>query len=1269
MNIPAPLSLRAALTLTSFISIHFAAAESGFSFKDHPGESLDVLRDGKVIARYMDAHDITTPERRNETYKPYLHVFDAEGAAPITKGAGGTLPHHRGIYIGWNKIGVGGKTYDRWHMSGGDQVHEKFLAQKAGADQATFTSLVRWTGAKQEDSIIEEERTLTFLPPPAPAYALIDMHSKLKAVAGDTALDGDPEHSGLHFRPADELIRAKTTYLYPVENANPHKDRGYPWFGETFTVKGKSYSVIYLNHPANPKDAAASAYRDYGRFGAFWKTSIPAQGTAEFRARFLVVAGEMPAPEFIQKAWNEYAGANQPVPKVTAKPAEGTKFPDPNKKEPAKPEDKPAAKPAAPAAPKSACAPEPEKATAETEATKPEATKPEAKKPGAAKAGAKKGEAKKADPAKADPAEGDTKKPDAAKPSGMIPSDDPAIAAAQSAKRAGGGPENPVLHFRPPPPRALSPQEEMKTFKVAPGFKVELVASEPMIEAPIAISWDDQGRMYVCEMRNYMHDVDGAGEDQPIGRISRLEDTDGDGVMDKSTVFVDKLVMPRAVMALGDGAVVAEPPLLTWYHDTDGDGVADKKENISEKYASKGGQPEHMANSPTWMMDNWITSSNHGVRYRLQQGKFISEDTIGSGQWGRTMDDWGRQYSNSNSDLLRSDLFPPAYYTRNPRLPDRTGIGFQVMKDQSCWPAGPTPGVNRGYLENTTKPDGTLSKGTLRADGSLQAVTATCGPAIYRGDLFPKEYLGNAFIPEPSGNLVKRLILSEKDGVVTAKNAYEGKEFLTSTDERFRPVNAYTGPDGALYIVDLARGILQHKGFLTYYLVANIKDRKLETPINLGRIYRVMPVGAKPKAVKLPRETVKIVPLLNHANGWVRDTAQRVLVERGDAATAAAMEKIVADAKTLPQARVQALWTLDGLGAAKPAAISTALRDSHEKVRAAAVRLADDSQIPDLLKLVADPSAEVRLHLAFKLSGKPGPEIEKAIITLLETANSPLFAEAVVSGLSGRELEFLEALIKDTPETDTKLAASGIFGTLAGAVMKERKGPRIARLLELVAAQTAGNSRQTAMLNSMAGKAPSKAPAKGAPGPNLIKLDTAPAGLTTLLAEAKTKTLAAKIERQLTWTGKPGAVEVKVVPLTPDQQALFTKGKVTYTTLCGVCHQPTGAGMPGLAPPLLNSEWALGPADRPIRIVLGGLTGAVEVAGTKWQLEMPGLPILSDEDIAGVLTYIRREWEHTESAVTPQEVAKIRAATKSRTKPWTAEDLQKPFDLKTARAK
>lgn len=1188
-------------------------AETGFSFKDSPGQFRDVLRDGKVVARYMNGHDISTKERRDETYKPYLHVFDPTGTTPITKGAGGTLPHHRGIYIGWNKLAVGGKTYDRWHMKGGDQVHEKFLAQTADKERATFTSLVRWQGEKPVDTIIEEERTLTFLPAPAPGYVLIDMVSKLKAVAGETVLGGDVEHAGLHFRPADNIDRSKTTFLYPVENAQPKKDRDYPWFGESFTLPGGRFSVVYLNHPANPKNAVISAYRDYGRFGAFFTATIPAGGTQEIRARFLVAAGEMPSAETIQNAWNDYAGKQEPTPKTTSKPAEGTKFPDPTKPDPKKAAT-PAPKTGALSSKRAAarlCA-NPPKPTADPDSTV-ETSAAEAK-PGTA----------------------------------STPVTGP--------RRAGGGPTNPEIRFKLPPPPVLTPQQALKTFKVAPGFKIELVAAEPLIEAPIAVSWDDQGRMYVCEMRGYMHDMDGAGEDQPVGRVSRLEDTNGDGVMDKSVVFADKLLMPRAVLALGDGALIAEPPLLTWYRDTDGDGVADKKEPVGDSFGRKGGQPEHMANSPTWMLDNWITASGHNNRYRFQNGKFLTDTAAGAGQWGRTQDDWGRAYFNYNSDLLRADLVPASYYARNTRLAAPAALNVKLLADQSVWPAAPTPGVNRGY------------SGILRDDGTLKSATATCGAAIYRGDLFPAEYRGNAFIPEPSANLVKRVVIDEKEPSLAGRNANTGQEFLTSTDERFRPVNAYTGPDGALYVVDMARGVIQHKAFLTYYLAANITERQLEQPVNLGRIYRIVPEGAKPAPVKLPRETAKVVPLLAHANGWVRDTAQRVLIERGDAAAVPPLKQL-ATAGATPQARVQALWTLEGLGALSPEVVTAALGDREPKVRTAAVRVADKTLAPELLKLSKDPSAEVRLHLAFQLSGQPGAEIEPALLALLAQNPTPLFADAVAIGYAGREVELLETLLKH-PAAD-QFVASSIFQTLAGGVMKERRAPRVARLLELAAAQTADSPHQLALLNGMAGKAPAKN-AKAAPAANPVRLAALPAAFADWETKAspKAKPLLARIDAQIAWPGKAGVPEpAKVAPLTAAERALFEKGKTLYATICGACHQPNGAGMAGLAPPLVESEWVLGPADRGIRIILGGLTGPIEVSGTKWQLDMPGLPMLSDEDVAGVLTYLRREWEHTGKPVSPAEVAKVRAATQGRTAAWTAAELLRPIDTKTASAK
>ena len=810
------------------------------------------------------------------------------------------------------------------------------------------------------------------------------------------------------------------------------------------------------------------------------------------------------------------------------------------------------------------------------------------------------------------------------------------------------GPENPELRFNLPPPPVLTPEQELKTIKVAKGYHAELVASEPMIETPVAISWDDQGRLYVCEMRGYMNDINAGGEDKPIGRISRLEDTDGDGKMDKATVFVDKLLMPRAVMAMGDGALVSEPPNLTFYHDTDGDGVADKSEVVATNYARAGGQPEHMANGLLWCQDNWIWSAAHPERYRYSGGKFISEPTRSGGQWGLTQDDWGRRYFNYNSDLLRCDLLPPQMYLRNPNVKDLLALNYKVMADQSVWPAVPTPGVNRGY-----------NKGQLRDDGRLATVTGTCGPCIYRGDLM-KELRGNAFLAEPCGLLVKRLVLKESGGVVTAGNAYQGTEFVASTDERFRPVNINNGPDGALYITDIARGIVQHKSFITFYLEANIKARKLEQPVNLGRIWRIVPDKSKPKAVKLPKEAAEIVPFLDHANGHIRDTAQRVLVERGDAGVLPAIKALASAAKS-PQGRVQALATLDGLNAlaTAPEVLTAALKDSSDKVRVAAVRLSNVAFVPQMLTMTNDPSAEVRVHLAAQLSAQSSAEAQAAVMAMLKKGGSILLNDAIATGARGRELEVLEQLMAEPAGKTDTLVSSGLLQMLANCVMNERRGARVTRLLELGAKQPAGSARQLALLNGMAGT-PLDRKSKTVPR-KLLYLDAQPESLAVLQTKADKagKKLVTAIDASLAWPGKPGVPPPpKIVPLTADEQARFEKGKMIYAGLCAACHQPTGTGLDGLAPPLVDSDWLLGPAERPIKIVLHGIGGPLVVGGRTWRLEMPPLPILDDEQVASILTYLRREWEHNSSPVAPADVAKVRAANAGRTKSWTAEELK-----------
>ncbi|RYD35910.1 MAG: c-type cytochrome [Verrucomicrobiaceae bacterium] len=837
-------------------------------------------------------------------------------------------------------------------------------------------------------------------------------------------------------------------------------------------------------------------------------------------------------------------------------------------------------------------------------------------------------------------------------------------------RTANRGPDKVELKFKLPPPPVLSPAESLKAIRLQPGFRMECVASEPLIDSPIAMSWDTKGRLFVVEMRDYMNDVNGGGEDQPTGRVKRLEDADGDGMMDKATVFADRLLMPRSVTAFRDGAIIAEPPNLIFFHDADDDGVAESREVIAGDFGTKGGQPEHMANSLTYCQDNWLWAAGHGRRLRWRDGAFMSESTRGGGQWGLTQDDWGRRYFNYNSDFLRMDLLPPSAFARNPNLPGGAALNWQVMKDQHCWNPVPTPGVNRGYEEGTVRPDGTKSEGQLREDGTLTTCTATCGPVIYRGGLFGPDFQGNAFIPEPSGNLVKRVILRESGGVVTAQNAYEKAEFLTSSDERFRPVNACNGPDGGLYLVDMARGVIQHKFFLTHYLVANIEARKLEQPVNLGRIWRIVPENSQPRAVKLPPGTAELAAFLDHPNGLIRDLAQQALVERADPAGAGAVQKMASDAGT-PQGRAQALWTLEGLGSAAltPEVLAASLKDPDEKVRAAAVRLSGLAQTGDLMGMMEEPSAEVRVQLVLQLAGFNFPGAQEAALKLLSAGGSPLLNDAIACGSRGRELELIRLIVAGDSAWAESSAGRALLRTLAGCVMTERRGARVAELFKLAAAQPADGPAQIALVNGIAGVPEGNAK----PQPRkLLYLESRPEAVARLessagpkLKEVLTTSAGAKVSLldlatgSIAWPGKAGVpAPPPVVPLTAPQKELFGKGQVIYSTLCAACHQPGGTGMEGLAPPLLDSEWVLGPVEHPVKMVLHGVGGPISVAGRTWTLEMPPLPTLSDMDIAAVLTYVRQEWEHNASPVDPAEVTAIRQANAGRTKSWTADELK-----------
>jgi len=282
-----------------------AQGADGMAFRDNDGKSMDLLYDGTPLLRYMIEFDPSTPQRRFETYKPFLHVYD--GAQRLTNGPDGQseyvadriqFPHHRGIFIGWNKLTCEGKRYDLWHMPNVAQVHQRFEEKTVAGDIAKFVSVVHWNDPEGEP-ILVERRSITAHRLAAPAIVQLDFKSELKAVQGDVQLDGDPEHAGVQYRPHNDVAKGdaadKAKYLFHADGIDPHKDKDLPWVAMTYGLAGKRYVVQHMNHPDNPKGTVYSAYRDYGRFGAFPKTTVKKGQTLTLRYRFWIAQGEMPS--------------------------------------------------------------------------------------------------------------------------------------------------------------------------------------------------------------------------------------------------------------------------------------------------------------------------------------------------------------------------------------------------------------------------------------------------------------------------------------------------------------------------------------------------------------------------------------------------------------------------------------------------------------------------------------------------------------------------------------------------------------------------------------------------------------------------------------------------------------------------------------------------------------------------------------------------------------------------------------------------------------
>jgi mono/diheme cytochrome c family protein/glucose/arabinose dehydrogenase len=850
----------------------------------------------------------------------------------------------------------------------------------------------------------------------------------------------------------------------------------------------------------------------------------------------------------------------------------------------------------------------------------------------------------------------------------------------------------------------LSPAESMKTFTLAPGYKVELVASEPMIQDPVVIDFDPDGRLWVIEMVGYMNTIAAANEHEPLGRIVVLEDTNDDGRMDKRTVFAEGLVLPRALKVLAHGVLVGEPPNLWLMRDTNGDLKADTKELVTDKYGSRDANVEHNANSLTWALDNWMYTSEVDMFLRLKHGKFEVLKTPARGQWGNSQDDAGRIYRNTNESVLHVDIVPTPYFGRNPNLLRTRGSYESLEGDanevNAVWPAHPTRGVNRGY-----------QSGVLREDGRLAAFTSVAAPLVYRGDRLPRDIYGNVFVVEPAANLVSRIVLNDDGTTLEAKKAYDQSEFLAATDERFRPVNLSNAPDGTLYLVDMYRGIIQHRGFITEYLRDHIVSHGLEQPIGYGRIYRIVHETTQRdrKPAMAAASSATLVQTLAHPNGWRRDTAQRLLVEREDAAVVPALTTLASGAPD-PRTRLHALWTLDGMDRLTPALVTTALADSSRDVRTSALRLSerwladgDAAMQKAVLAHVADPDWAVRRQLAATLGTIKGDERDSAVISMLEQdGDDPIVVDAALSGVAGREPALLERLAAATAESAQRTAAVTV---LAATIVRAKQDVPTQRVLDLIADPARPEWQRSSLMagaeaavlgtalpgsptrgrgaNAAAAACPTCPGARSGPGgaaafPSSggraarapVAAAAAPAGrgrtvpaiALTLSREPAIVAVAAAggdlgrrataVLERVGWPGKAGMATATAAPLTPAEQQRFDAGQVIYKTVCEACHQPDGRGREKLAPSLVGSELALGPDGIPARILINGKEGSVGL--------MPPLGGgMTDEQVADVLTFVRRSWGQTAPAVAPASVGAIRAQVAGRTRPWTNEELQR----------
>jgi mono/diheme cytochrome c family protein/glucose/arabinose dehydrogenase len=598
---------------------------------------------------------------------------------------------------------------------------------------------------------------------------------------------------------------------------------------------------------------------------------------------------------------------------------------------------------------------------------------------------------------------------------------------ASAIQSAGGGagplaapdakdPANAKADLSPRPPvRALSPDEQAKQFWLPPGYRMEPVLADPLIDSPGQITFDGNGRMFVVELRGYEQTIDGVDSIVPTGRISRHEDRDGDGTFEHHTVFVDKLLFPRFAMPFGADAILVSETNgdeIWKYADTNADGVADRKEVFTAGFG-RGGSLEAQPSNLMWAMDNWMYSTVNSFRIRWKPNGVIREATgPSSSQWGVTQDNTGKVWFQHGASGLPGYFQFPVHYG-NFATPDQFEPDLEIV-----WPAPHLIGDVQAGLPGTRLPDGTVIYGT-----------AAAGNAVYRGDRLPRDLVGDYLHGEVVARSVRRLRPVKTEGLTQLRNVYPRSEFVRSLDPLFRPVGLANAPDGTIYIADMYRGVIEGAPWAKEgtYLYEKIKQHQLNKVLGHGRVWRLTYDGMSPDRTQprmLQETPAQLVRHLSHPNGWWRDTAQQLIVLMQDRSVAPALKQIVRTSAN-PLARAHALWTLEGLGSLDAALVREMLGDKDAVMRAHAIRVSEslykdgDASLGTDVRAIAGKDADVDVAI-------------QAMLTL-NHLKVPATADAVAAARSShkaRGIEFVGDRIVNAP------AASGT--ALAGMTADER---------------------------------------------------------------------------------------------------------------------------------------------------------------------------------------------------------------------------------------